>query len=65
MDWSNVPINTPITMWDTYGTKHKGYFAGYQDGLIRAWCFGRKSTNALHPNDFYTWDCGEIREELC
>lgn len=47
IDWVNLPIDTPLMVWNDFepaSTKCRiGYFAGYEDGDIYVWSWGRTS----------------------
>lgn len=47
IDWVNLPIDTPLIVWNDFepaSTKCRiGYFAGYEDGDIYVWSLGRTS----------------------
>ena len=64
VDWSQVEVDTRVTVWNTdfNSFKRKRYFAKYEDGLIYVFGDGRTSWNALDENDLTAWDCGELVE---
>ncbi len=47
IDWDNLPIDTPLMVWNDFEPASAkcriGYFAGYEDGDIYVWSLGRTS----------------------
>ena len=60
VDWSKVPVDTPILVKDhENGEWLKRYFAKYEDGYIYAWGNGCTSWNA---DNMYTWNYTKLAE---
>ena len=60
IDWSKVPVDTPILVKDHEdGEWLKRYFAMYEDGYIYAWGNGCTSWNA---DNMYTWNYTKLAE---
>ena len=60
VDWSKVPVDTPILVKDHEdGEWLKRYFAKYEDGYIYAWGNGCTSWNA---DNMYTWNYTKLAE---
>lgn len=64
VDWSKVPIDTPILVrvsedeeWD------KRYFAGFNEKKVCAWSDGATSWSADGENDYYEWEYAKIAED--
>lgn len=63
VDWSKIPIDTPILVKDDCDDKwEKAYFAGYEDEMICAWNNGRTSFSARNKDDTFTWDRAKLAE---
>ena len=64
IDWTKVPIDTPVYVWNDYGgNKLKRYFAGYDknNDKIIAFSGGQISWSADIEN-VVKWDHAEIKE---
>ena len=65
IDWSKVPVDTPILVRDYEDTEgvtvvwFKRYFAEYKDGLVYAWINGRTSWNENCTNE---WKYAKLAE---
>ena len=58
IDWANVPIDTPILVWDCdEDDKRRYYFAAFLDGKIYAWKNGATSWSAKGQID---WEHAEL-----
>ena len=60
VDWSKVPIDTKILVWNKVSKqKEKRHFAGIDDatGQVKAWNVGRTSFTTAMWN---TWDYAEL-----
>ena len=60
IDWSKLPIDTKILVWNKISKqKHRRYFAGISDetGKVKAYNEGQTSFTTTRWN---TWDCAEI-----
>lgn len=63
VDWSKVPVDTPILVKDNCDDRwEKAYFAGYENGMVRAWIDGRTSFSARDKDDTFTWDGAKLAE---
>lgn len=63
VDWSKVPVDTPILVKDDYDDKwEKAYFAKYEDEMIYAWNNGRTSFSARNKDDTFIWDRAKLVE---
>lgn len=63
VDWSKIPIDTPILVKDDCDDKwEKAYFAGYEDEMICAWNNGRTSFSARNEYDTFIWDRAKLAE---
>ena len=63
VDWSKVPVDTPILVKDDYDDKwEKAYFAKYEDEMIYAWNNGRTSFSARNKDDTFIWDRAKLAE---
>lgn len=50
IDWSKVPVDTPILIRDSGdGTWYKRHFAKYEDGKVYAFCDGQTSWSGNSP----------------
>lgn len=64
IDWSKVPIDTPVICTDHRGKKLNRYFSGYEDGSISVFSYGATSWSA--SRDASIWDTEQVelaREE--
>ena len=56
IDWSKVPIDTPVWVRDSDLEEwHKSHFAGYNSGLIMAFNFGRTSWSGADSVIFWKY----------
>ena len=63
VDWSKVPVDTPILVKDDCDDKwEKAYFAKYEDEMIYAWNNGRTSFSARNEDDTFIWDRAKLAE---
>lgn len=61
VDWSKVPVDTPILVKDDYDDKwEKAYFAEYENGMVYAWNNGRTSFSAISKDDTFIWDRAKL-----
>ena len=60
IDWSKVPVDTPILVRDNHSIKWvTRHFAKYENGLVYAWDDG----NTSYTTDSMTyWDCVKLAE---
>ncbi len=63
IDWSKVPVDTPILVRDNENDKWKRrYFAKHKDGVVYAWCGGVTSWTSRTKDDIYSWNYAELAE---
>lgn len=63
VDWSKVPVDTPILVSNSGETWFPRYFAKYENGIVYVWSGGATSWSADNPNDFSIWPFGKLAEE--
>ena len=64
IDWSNVPVDTPILVRDHEKTWKRRYFAKYEDGKVYAWNDGANSWSAWNKDSNTTgWKYAKLAEE--
>jgi hypothetical protein len=74
VDWSKVPVDTPIWVWEDgcEGIKIKRHFAKFEDGKIYVWNDGKTSWTAekdkwsVEEHNYVSttnWDNAELAEE--
>lgn len=67
VDWSKVPVDTKIIVWDNSwkNNKIKGHFAKFENGEIYAWNGGITSwsANSYGREQLARWDNAELAEE--
>lgn len=62
VDWSKVPVDTPILVRDEDEEKfRKRHFAKYENGKVYAWYTGATSWTA-NENCVTSWDCAKLAE---
>ena len=64
VDWSKVPVDTPIWVWeDGYeDSKVKRHFAKFEDGKIYVWNDGKTSWTVKEDKHVSKWDNAELAE---
>ena len=63
VDWSKMPVDTPILVKDDCDDKwEKAYFAKYEDEMIYAWDNGRTSFSARNKENTFIWDRAKLAE---
>ena len=63
VDWSKIPIDTPILVKDDYDEEWvKSYFASYKNGEVRAWMGGRTSFSVKNKTDTFGWKYAKLAE---
>lgn len=64
IDWSKVPVDTPILVRDSENEewKHR-YFSVFRNGAVYAWKSGRTSWSAYIHEDFEVWEYAKLAEE--
>lgn len=46
-EWEDVPIDTLVWLYDSWGKLIPAYFAGYTPGYVHVWSCGRTSITSL------------------
>lgn len=63
IDWSKVPVDTPILVKShDGGSWEKRYFAFFKDGNIYAWMCGTTSWTADVADGATNWKCAKLAE---
>lgn len=63
VDWSKVPVDTPILVSDTNGTNwEKRHFAYFKDGMVYAWLSGTTSWTTEKADDAFSWKYAKLAE---
>lgn len=63
VDWSEVPVDTPILVSDTNGINwEKRHFAYFKDGMVYAWLSGTTSWTAEKADDAFSWKYAKLAE---
>lgn len=63
VDWSKVPVDTPIYVRDhENNTWVRGHFAKYEDGQIYAWSYGHTSFTEIAMTK---WRCAKLAKDNC
>lgn len=63
VDWSKVPVDTPILVWDVVGKKKlKRYFAFFENGRVHAWDGGATSWSIDNEGCENGWNYAELAE---
>lgn len=63
IDWSKVPVDTPILVWNTDSEQYKRHFFGIKDGRFGAYTDGRTSWSSITDNIGYWFHCKLYRPE--
>lgn len=65
IDWSNVPVDTPILVRDSEcGYWANRYFAKYENGQVYAWCDGCTSWSKLYGDeDCSPWKYAKLAKD--
>lgn len=60
IDWSKVPVDTPVRVWNNESTtKERRHFAGYKNGYVLTWSHGGTSWSS--PKHCVSeWDHAEL-----
>lgn len=65
VDWSKVPVDTPILVRDSENDIWKRrYFAGNDDGKVYTWTHGTTSWSASDEDCFCKWSCAKLVEAV-
>lgn len=62
VDWSKVPVDTPIFVSNSGERWFARYFAKYKDGKVYAWGDGATSWSACNSDDVTTWPFAHLAE---
>lgn len=63
VDWSKVPIDTPILVRDSKNASwEKKYFSEYRNGTVYAWADGATSWSVEKPEYVYDWKYAKLAE---
>lgn len=63
VDWVEVPVDTPILVWDIVGKKKlKRYFAFFENGRVHAWDGGATSWSIDNECCENGWNYAELAE---
>lgn len=65
VEWSKVPVDTPILVRDSENDIWKRrYFAGIDDGKVCTWTYGATSWSASDEDYFCEWDYAKLAEDV-
>ncbi len=62
VDWSKVPVDTPILVSNDNKGWIKRYFARYEDGNVYCWLNGKTSWTAICELSIGHWDYAKLAE---
>lgn len=62
IDWSKVPVDTPILVSDDDDTWYKRYFSKYENEKIYAWSDGCTSWSACNKDYVTKWRYAKLAE---
>lgn len=63
VDWSKVPVDTPILVRDFETSKwEKRYFAFFENGRVNAWCGGTTSWSNKNITRTISWKYAKLAE---
>lgn len=63
VDWTNVPVDTPILVRDSIKSDWiKRHFAKYEHNFVYAWCDGKTSYTTDSMNYWSYWNYGKLAE---
>ena len=63
VDWSKVPVDTPILVRDSENASwEKRYFSEYRNGTVYAWADGATSWSVEKPEYVYDWKYAKLAE---
>ena len=63
IDWSKVPVDTPVLVWNTDSEQYRRYFSGIKDGCFGAYTDGRTSWSSITGSIRYWFHCKLYRPE--
>lgn len=63
VDWTKVPVDTPILVRDSREEEwRKRYFAKYEDNTVYAWSWGATSWSTYRSSDIANWKMAKLAE---
>lgn len=62
VDWSKVPVDTPVLVSKNGSTWFKRYFAGFDKGVVSAWNQGATSWSSDFDYDTTKWTYVKLAE---
>lgn len=63
IDWTRVPVDTPILVRDSMQSDWiKRHFAKYEHNFVYAWCDGKTSYTTDSMNYWSYWNYGKLAE---
>lgn len=62
VDWSKVPVDTPVLVSNDNKEWIKRYFARYEDGNVYCWLSGKTSWTAICELSIGHWDYTKLAE---
>ena len=63
IDWSKVPVDTPVICTDHRGKKFNRYFSGYKNGSIAVFSYGTTSWSASGDASIFDTELVELARE--
>lgn len=63
IDWSKIPIDTLVEVWNKPDKKYKRYFAKYENNVIYCWSYGRTSKTATAEDYITDWHYVKLTKE--
>ena len=63
IDWSKVPVDTPVLVWSLENCQYKRYFSGIKNGLFSTYIDGRTSWSSTTDNICSWSHCNLYRPE--
>lgn len=65
VDWSKVPVDTPILVRNSEKAEwEKRHFACIDDGKVCTWCNGTTSWSTHNKDYFCEWSCAKLAEDV-
>lgn len=63
IDWSKVPVDTPVLVWSSGNCTYNRYFSGIKDGRFATYADGLTSWSSITGNIVYWPHCNLYRPE--
>ena len=63
IDWSKVPVDTPVIVWNTDSEQYRRYFSGIKNECFGAYADGRTSWSSITGQICYWHHCKLYRLE--